>query len=255
MVLTLLGALLIDWIDNMGGPVAFRMKFGLFAPVLTVTLHIILALTPFPSDAVSISNGAMYGFRLGVGLSWFGWWLAALAEFALGRRAGIDFCLDTALAKTPGWVQRFPISHPAYLILSRQIPWLGGHISTFVPGAAGVSWRRYAWCSAIAIIPGALIMTGIGVGIMQLQSRDASKTNPARLTSAKPQVTKIWTWRHQETRQSSSQRHAVENSFRRWKRPANRRSLVPRVAVESQRWLGSGSGDLHGVASFHFRRR
>lgn len=169
LALSIVGAVLIDWIDTLGGPVAFRQRFGLLAPVLTVTLHIVLALTPFPSDAVSIANGAMYGFQIGVSLSWFGWWLAALAEFALGRRARIDFCLDTALAKSPRWVQRFPVSHPAYLILSRQIPWLGGHISTFVPGAAGVSWRRYAWCSAIAIIPGALVMTGIGVGIMRLQ--------------------------------------------------------------------------------------
>lgn len=168
VALSMLGFVLVDWIDTVGGPVAVRQRFGLVAPALTITLHIILALTPFPSDAVSIANGAMYGFQLGVGLSWFGWWLAALAEFALGRRARVDFCLDTALAKAPGWVQRFPVSHPAYLILSRQIPWLGGHISTFVPGAAGVSWKRYVWCSAIAIIPGALVMTGIGVSIMRL---------------------------------------------------------------------------------------
>ena len=126
LALSILGAVLIDWIDTLGGPVAFRQRFGLLAPALTVTLHIVLALTPFPSDAVSIANGAMYGFQIGVSLSWFGWWLAALAEFALGRRARIDFCLDTALAKAPRWVQRFPVSHPAYLIfLARSPGWAG----------------------------------------------------------------------------------------------------------------------------------
>ncbi len=164
----ILGAVLVRWIDGLGGPSAFQNKFGVIAPLVTVSLHIILALTPFPSDPIAMANGVLYGFRLGVSLSWLGWWLAGLAEFALGRRARYDFCLDTTLTKAPRWVVEIPVSHPAYLILSRQIPWLGGHISTFVPGAAGVGWRRFLWCSAIAVIPSVIIMTGIGAGIMRL---------------------------------------------------------------------------------------
>ena len=136
---SILGAALVQWTHNLGGPDAFQARFGLLAPVVTVTSHIILALTPFPSDPIAIANGVLYDFRLGLCLSWLGWWLAGLAEFALGRRARRDFCLDTTLTKAPQWVREFPVSHPAYLILSRQIPWLGGHISTFVPGAADVS--------------------------------------------------------------------------------------------------------------------
>ena len=167
VLISILAVFSLHWIDGIGGPEVVYQRFGARAPLMTISLQIMLALTPFPSDAIVIASGAIYGFRMGLALSWFGWWLAALAEFALGRRARYEFCLDTALAKAPAWVQSFPISHPAYLILSRQIPWLGGHISTFVPGAAGVSWRRYAWCSAIAIIPGSIVMTAIGVGIMQ----------------------------------------------------------------------------------------
>ena len=164
-IVCVLGYLLLDWIDAKGGPEAVRQQYGIATPVVTVITQIILALTPFPSDVVPIANGMIFPFRTGVALSWFAWWLAALAEFALGRRARKDFCIDTALVRAPGWIQRFPISHPLYLILSRQIPWLGGHVSTFIPGAAGVSWRRYLWCSAIAIIPGAVVMTGIGAGL------------------------------------------------------------------------------------------
>lgn len=160
-----LGYLLVDWIDQQGGPEAVQQRYGIAAPMVTVSLHIILALTPFPSDVVAITNGMIYQIRMGVALSWLGWWLAALAEFALGRRARKDFCIDTALSRAPAWIRSFPISHPLFLILSRQVPWLGGHIATLVPGAAGVSWGRYLWCSAIAVVPGAVVMTAIGAGL------------------------------------------------------------------------------------------
>ena len=162
-----LGVLLVDWVDQMGGAAAFRERYGAIAPLLTVTVHILLALTPFPSDAVAIANGVVYGFPLGLALSWLGWWLAALAEFGLGRRVREDFSLEQAVSQAPGWIQTFPVSHPAYLILARQVPWLGGHIASLVPGAAGVAWKRFVWCSALAVIPGSVLMTGIGVGILQ----------------------------------------------------------------------------------------
>jgi uncharacterized membrane protein YdjX (TVP38/TMEM64 family) len=168
-VLCVIATLLLRSLDSSGDLLAFQQSFGSFAPLFTVPIHIIIAITPFPSDAVSIGNGAIYGFAMGTALSWFGWWLAALLEFALGRRAREDFVLEASLARAPAWIKRFPIAHPGYLIGSRQIPWLGGHISTFVPGAMGVSWRRYVWCSAIAVIPGAVVMSGIGAGLLRLR--------------------------------------------------------------------------------------
>jgi uncharacterized membrane protein YdjX (TVP38/TMEM64 family) len=165
----ILGIMIIDWMDEIGGPSAFREKFGALAPLVTVVAHVVVAVTPFPSDAMAMANGVLYGFWVGVCLTWLGWALAGVAEFALGRRARHDFSLDAALAKAPAWISHFPVSHPVYLLASRQIPWLGGHISTFVPGAAGVSWRRFLWCSAIAIIPSSILMTGIGAGIARAQ--------------------------------------------------------------------------------------
>ncbi len=163
--IVILGLLVVQWLNELGGPQVFRERYGGFAPLVTVGVHIILALTPFPSDVMAMANGVLYGFWLGVCLTWLGWVLAGILEFALGRRARHDFCLDTALSKAPGWIRHFPVSHPVYLLASRQIPWLGGHVSTFVPGAAGVSWSRFLWCSALAIIPSSILMTGIGAGI------------------------------------------------------------------------------------------
>lgn len=164
----LIGGFVAQWVQSVGGPAGFRERFGPVGPLVTVPIQVSVALTPFPSDMVSIANGVLYGFWLGAGLSWLGWWLAALAEYGLGRRARADFDLKTHLNKVPSWLRRIPVSHPAFLIGSRQIPWLGGHVSTFVPGAMGVGFRRYLWCSAVAIVPSSLVMAAIGVGLLRL---------------------------------------------------------------------------------------
>jgi len=170
--LLILGVGLWNWVVSIGGPAELRAEFsrmfGPSAPLVTVNLHIVLAITPFPSDLISIANGAMYGFPLGAGLSWFAWWIAALLEFGLGRRTRKDLHLEEATDRLPHWLRRFPVEHPVFLIVGRLVPWVGGHATTFVPGAAGVSWRRYVWCSAIGIIPGALLMPYIGAFLTSL---------------------------------------------------------------------------------------
>jgi len=168
LAVVLLGAALSRWVVSVGGLETFRESYGVAAPLATVPIHVVLAITPFPSDVVSIANGAFYGFPVGVGLSWLAWWVAALLEFGLGRRTRTDFDLGSSVSRMPGWLRRFPVDHPAFLIGGRLVPWLGGHVTSFVPGAAGVKLFRYAWCSAIAVVPGAIVMPAIGAGLMNL---------------------------------------------------------------------------------------
>lgn len=167
----LIGALLTRWIASLGGPEAFREQFGNVAPLVTLPVHIVVTITPFPSDVICIANGTLYGFWVGAVLNWFGWFVASLVEFSLGRRARMDLNLESRLAQLPTWIRQFPVQHPVYLILSRQIPWLGGHVATLIPGSMGVHPSRFAWCSAIAIVPSSLLMAAIGAGLLSLATR------------------------------------------------------------------------------------
>lgn len=163
------GYLLMRWVDSIGGPEGVQERFGAAAPFVTGSLQLSLSLTPFPSDVVCIAHGMLYGFWVAAALNWFVWWLAALLEYALGRRARIDFDLERRWNRLPHRLRRFPVEHPAFLILARQVPWAGAHLTTLLPGARGVSFGRIGWCSAIAIIPGALVMAALGAGLLQLQ--------------------------------------------------------------------------------------
>lgn len=164
-VLLIVAAWLSQWLAT-NDLQSFRDSLGLSAALIVIPVHVVLALTPFPSDVVAIANGAMFGFFVGALLNWIGWWIAAVCQFELGRRARQDFDLANTSSKMPLWLRNLPFSHPIYLIGVRQIPWLGMHAASFVPGAAGVRFSRFLWCSTVGAIPGSILMSAIGAGLM-----------------------------------------------------------------------------------------
>jgi len=162
------GFLLARWVHSVGGPAGIQQRYGVAAPLVTGCVQFAIAPTPFPSDVICVAHGTLYGFPSAAVLNWFVWWLAAMFEYALGYRARVDFDIERQFSRLPAWLHRFPVGHPAFLILGRQLPWAGGHITTFIPGALGVSFGRFAWCSAVSIIPAAVLMAAIGAGLLHL---------------------------------------------------------------------------------------
>lgn len=159
---------LTEWVQSVGGPAAIRERFGVAAPLVTGSIQVVLAPTPFPTDLIAIAHGTLYGFWFAAPLNWCAWWLGALLQYALGRRARSDFDLEPHLARLPDWLRRFPIGHPMFLIGVRQIPWAGGYLTTIVPGALGVPATRVAWCAAVGIVPGATVLAAVGAGLLEL---------------------------------------------------------------------------------------
>jgi len=160
MILIGLGA--FTYASRLGGAVGIWERFGWWAPAATVPLHALISLSPMPSDLIALANGAVYGPWLGALLGWAGWYAAAWIRFSIGRRAGKELPIDRWWERLPRWMQRIPIRHPVFLILSRYIPYVGGEIATLVPGARGVPSWRFAWCTAIAIAPYAVLLSFLG---------------------------------------------------------------------------------------------
>lgn len=168
LVIIIGGYFLADWVNSIGGPEAVSEKFGILAPFITGFSLFILTPTPFPTDLIAIAHGALYGFIFAAFLNWLVLWLAAFLEASIGRRLGTDFNIEEQMKNLPRVLQRFPVGHPAFLILGRQIPMVGSNVTTLLPGALGVPLGRIAWCSAIGIIPGAAALAAAGAGLLQL---------------------------------------------------------------------------------------
>ena len=161
---------LARWVEAMGGPEGIHARFGATAPIVSGLIHFALSPTPFPTDLLAIANGTLYGFAVAAPLNWIVWWLASWLQYFLGRRLGASLDAASQLERLPSWLRRFPVGHPAFLICGRFIPWAGGHVTTWLPGAAGVPVGRFAWCSALSIVPGAVFLAAVGAGLWQAAS-------------------------------------------------------------------------------------
>ena len=139
----LLAWLLVWWLDAFGGPRAFRDRYGLLAAVVLVPIHRVVSVSPLPGEAVAFANSLIYGFWFGSLFSWMGWMLAALMEYSLVHRAAKEFNLQAAFERLPQWLRRFPVAHPAFLIVGRWFPF-GGHLVNCAAGAFSVGLWRHA---------------------------------------------------------------------------------------------------------------
>ena len=161
------GGLLVWWVNSIGGAEVFREQFGAAAVFIIVPVQAVVAVSPFPSELMALGTSALYGFWGGAVLAWSAWFLAAFLQYYAVRRVAEDFDFEHARRRMPRRLRELPVSHPAFLILGRWLPY-GPHIVNTAAGAYGVSIVRHAWCAAIAIVPPALFISAIANGLLAL---------------------------------------------------------------------------------------
>jgi uncharacterized membrane protein YdjX (TVP38/TMEM64 family) len=159
-------AVAVQWgVDAIGGPRAIG-AWGWYAPLVSAALHAPIAASPLPSEPFALSHGPLYGFWLGALVGWAGWFVGSAIEYAVLRRLRSTSFPELAFTR-PRWLARFPVAHPAFLIGVRQVP-AGFDIVNVSAALAGVPLARFLWCSAIAQIPSALLISAAGLGLVAL---------------------------------------------------------------------------------------
>jgi uncharacterized membrane protein YdjX (TVP38/TMEM64 family) len=159
-------ALLAFWLAGDGEADRIARQLGGPGAAVLVLAQALIAVSPFPSQIVAVPVAVMYGFWRGVVLIWTGWMLAAVLQYWLSRKTADDIDLNAWLERTPRWIRRFPAGHPLFLILARQLP-IGPHIVNISAGVLRVPLWRHLWCAAIAVVPEAVLVSGISVGIFR----------------------------------------------------------------------------------------
>lgn len=162
VLVVLLGGFLLQALDALGGPAEVRHRFGWWTAVVLVPTHAVLAVSPFPSEVLALSYGAIYGLSLGTLFAWSGWMLGALLEYGLFRRIAADAGPE-ARGRLPAWLRRLPVGHPAFLVFSRLIPF-GNHVANAAAGSAQVPLWRFCWTTALALAPFSFAIAAASTG-------------------------------------------------------------------------------------------
>jgi uncharacterized membrane protein YdjX (TVP38/TMEM64 family) len=126
---------------------------GIFAYPLAIALFAVVASAPFSvTDALAIMNGVIFGPVGGSIVNAIGIVCAAMVGYAVARRTCHLLDLDKQIARLPGWVTRFRVGSPGFLLAVRVIPGFGGTVATQVAAAFKVPLFVHIWTmSAIAI--------------------------------------------------------------------------------------------------------
>ena len=157
----------VAWVSSMGGPAAFRGRFGPWAPAVTVPLHVLTTLTPVGEVVpFGVANGALYGLGAGALLNWGAWMTAAALQYAFGRSAAREAAGSRPPA-VPAFLRRLRLTHPLVLTCGRWLPG-GGPLVDAAAGAAGLPFHRAMAFAALGHAPQAVAIAAVGAGLVRL---------------------------------------------------------------------------------------
>lgn len=129
-------------------------SIGPFAYPLAIAVFAVVASAPFSvTDALAIMNGAIFGPLQGAIVNAVGLVLAALFGYWINRHASRMLDLDSYLEKLPGWVKRFPVGSPAFLVAVRVIPGFGGTVATATAATFRVPVWVHVWTMCAIAVP------------------------------------------------------------------------------------------------------
>ena len=136
------------------GPAAYPLAIAVFALVASAPFSV--------TDALAIMNGAIFGPIKGSLVDVVGLVLAAMLGYWVNLRASKLLDLQDYLHRLPGWVKRFPVGSPAFLIAVRVIPGFGGTVATATAAAFRVPLWVHVWTMCAIAVPLCIVLTLFG---------------------------------------------------------------------------------------------
>lgn len=122
---------------------------------LSLALMVLASLTAFPTEAVALANGAIYGPVAGTALTWGGAMLGAHLAHALALRL--------APPLPPRWAAlQQAVSEPGTLLTIRLIPLFPFFLVNYACGLAQVGRWRFFWTTGLGILPLSVLLSGLG---------------------------------------------------------------------------------------------
>lgn len=146
----------------------FIRQAGIWGPLVSVFVYVMLGMTVIPSEPITLLIGALFGPLTATLVAGTGNTLAAIVEFYLGRHLGKATNFLEKKEKLPLGLGKLKVESPMFLIGARMIPGYGPKVVSVLAGVYHVPLWRYIWTTAIPVFLGALIFAygGHGLGLL-----------------------------------------------------------------------------------------
>jgi Uncharacterized conserved protein len=143
--------------------------FGIFAPLAAFILFMIQAILPvFPYVILAAAGGIIFGFKLGVLLSWLGALTGACIAYWMCRVLGYSRFLQRFYTRMGYDVRQLDSSMAFWtIIVARIIPIIPTPLINAAAALGGVSFPNFVASSAIGKIPSAVLYTGLGLALVK----------------------------------------------------------------------------------------
>ncbi len=145
---------------------ALLSTIGPIAYPIAILVFTIVASAPFSvTDALAVMNGVLFGPLWGSVVNAVGLVLAAMVGYAIARRTSHLLELEKNVEKLPGWVRRFRLGSPQFLLSLRVIPGLGGTLATQIAAALRIPLFVHVWTMCAIAIPICTLLAVFGDGV------------------------------------------------------------------------------------------
>lgn len=141
-------------------------RWGPWGPLVVIVLLVLHTFLPFPGEIVLAVNGALFGFWIGLAVSWVGNMLSAALAFELGHLLRPNRGLPrTVQEKALKWVdEQIRGRDWRVAIVMRFVPLFPVSVFNFALGRMGVHRLTFLWTTGLGILPMNAVLVAIGYG-------------------------------------------------------------------------------------------
>lgn len=148
---------------------AYRDSHYMWASLAFVAIYILLVAFSVPGAIwVTLTGGFLFGLFPGVIYNVIGSTTGAILVF-MAARAGIGAEVDAKIKSTGGLAARMrralAENEVSALLTMRLVPGMPFFLVNLIPAFVGTTLRRFAWTTALGMIPGTFVFTSVGAGL------------------------------------------------------------------------------------------
>lgn len=137
------------------------VSYGAWGPVLLLALYVARPLLLFPTTALILVSGSLYGPLWGTLINVVGENISAGFAFLLGRFMGRKYVRE----HEQGWVRKYDdlmTSEGFMTVLVMRLLFFPFDVVNYMSGMTGVAYRQYALASFIGLLPATITFTVLG---------------------------------------------------------------------------------------------